>query len=78
MKCLLPETPIVRDKYGVQGKDLVLTHSSELYLYGDVLYSPTMVETAAGQYLTAMSTRCHLRLPLLKQYVEAKSTESRR
>jgi hypothetical protein len=36
---------IVREKYGVHVKDLVPTHSSELYLYGDVLSSPDMVET---------------------------------
>jgi hypothetical protein len=37
---------IVREKYGEHVIDLVPTHDSELFLYGDVLYSPTLVETA--------------------------------
>jgi hypothetical protein len=37
---------IVQEKYGVRVKDLVPTHRSELYLYGDVLSSPTFVDVA--------------------------------
>src|SRR5271154_822492 len=37
---------IVREKYGVRVNDLAPTRDSELYLYGDVLYSPTFVAAA--------------------------------
>jgi hypothetical protein len=37
---------IVREKYGAHVNDLIPTHRSEFYLYGDVSFSPTFVATA--------------------------------
>jgi hypothetical protein len=42
---------IIREKYGARAVDLVPTPSSELYLYGDVLSSPTVVIEARRRLL---------------------------